>query len=59
MSKEIELLKFLLPEYLIEHFDIVKFEEKDKILHLYFEEKTPFQKNFLHFLYNQKDFMQK
>ncbi len=39
MSKEIELLKFLLPEYLVEHFDIVKFEEKDKMLHLYFEIK--------------------
>lgn len=46
MSKEIELLKFLLPEYLVEHFDIVKFEEKDKILHLYFEEKNIIPKEF-------------
>lgn len=46
MSKEIELLKFLLPEYLIEHFDIVKFEEKDKIFHLYFEEKNTIPKEF-------------
>ena len=39
MLNDSELLKLLLPEYLIEYFDILKFEEKDKVLHLYFEEK--------------------
>ena len=41
-----ELLKLLLPEYLIEYFDIIKFEEKDKVLHLYFEEKDTIPKEF-------------
>ncbi len=37
MSNEGELLKLLLPEYLIAHLDIVKFEEIDTLLHIYFE----------------------
>lgn len=32
MFNDTELLKLLLPEYLINHFDIVKFEEKDQVL---------------------------
>jgi len=40
MFQEHELLKFLLPPYLVEYFDIVKIEEKDGLLHLYFEEKN-------------------
>lgn len=40
MSREAELLKLLLPEYLINHFDVVNFEERDQTLHLYFEEKS-------------------
>lgn len=35
-----ELLKLLLPEYLISYFDIIKFEEIEGLLHLYFEEKS-------------------
>lgn len=35
----IDLLKVLLPELLITHFDIVKHHTDKDILHLYFEEK--------------------
>ena len=46
MSGENELLKLLLPEYLISHFDMVSFEEKDNLLHMYFEEKSTVPKEF-------------
>ncbi|NRS91217.1 hypothetical protein HNQ03_002426, partial [Chryseobacterium sp. 16F] len=31
MLNETEILKLLLPEFLVDHFDIVKFEEVNKI----------------------------
>ncbi|WP_434981620.1 hypothetical protein [Daejeonia sp. YH14] len=35
------LLKLLLPEYLVEHFDIIKaYEEGEELLHIEFEEKN-------------------
>jgi len=37
MLNETEILKLLLPEFLIDHFDIVKFAEENKILHIDFE----------------------
>lgn len=46
MLNKIELLKLLLSEILIDHFEIIKFKEKDKILHLYFEEKNSIPKEF-------------
>lgn len=46
MSGENELLKLLLPEYLIFYFDIIRFEEQDKLLHIYFEEKSTVPKEF-------------
>jgi len=46
MSGENELLKLLLPEYLISYFEIVRFEEKDNLLHIYFEEKSTVPKEF-------------
>ncbi len=46
MSGENELLKLLLPEYLISYFEIVRFEEKDKLLHIYFEEKSTMPQEF-------------
>jgi len=36
-----DLLKLLLPEYLVEYFDIIKaFEEGEELLHIEFEEKN-------------------
>lgn len=46
MDTYIELLKLILPEILIEHFDIVKSEQKSEQLHLYFEEKNKIPKEF-------------
>lgn len=39
MDSYIDLLKVLLPELLITHFDIIKHETIEDTLHLYFEEK--------------------
>lgn len=39
MELSIDLLKLILPELLITHFTIVSYETRDKVLHLYFEEK--------------------
>lgn len=57
MLNETELLKLLLPEYLINHFEIVKFEEKDKILHLYFEEKSTIPDEFSSLALQSKGFL--
>jgi len=46
MDSHIDLLKIFLPELLITHFEIPKYEIKKNILHIYFEEKKLFQKNF-------------
>ncbi len=46
MSQEHELLKLLLPEYLVEYFEIIEFKEKEGLLHLYFEEKNTIPKEF-------------
>jgi transposase len=42
----IDLLKFVLPELLVTHFDLVDNTIKDKVLHLYFEEKKDVPKEF-------------
>ncbi len=34
------LLKLLLPDYLVDYFDVIKFEQEEDNLHLYFEEKN-------------------
>lgn len=46
MDPYIDLLKVLLPELLITHFDIVKHQTKDNVLHLYFEEKKDIPEEF-------------
>jgi hypothetical protein len=35
----IEFLKFMLPDFLVDHFDVVSSTNTKEILHLYFEEK--------------------
>lgn len=35
----IELLKFMLPDFLVDHFDVVSTSNSEETLHLYFEEK--------------------
>ena len=57
MSNASELLKLLLPEYLIEYFEILKFEEENNILHLYFEEKNILPKEFSSLVVQSKGFL--
>lgn len=40
MELTLDLLKLFLPEFLIDHFDIIKHDKEDEILHLYFQEKN-------------------
>jgi hypothetical protein len=46
MDSHIDLLKIFLPELLITHFEIPKYEIKKNILHIYFEEKKAIPKEF-------------
>ena len=46
MDLSLEVLKFILPELLITHFDLTKHELKGKDLHLYFEEKKGIPEEF-------------
>lgn len=38
--EEFELLKLLLPEYLVDYFNVMSYTKEDDRLHLYFEEKN-------------------
>ncbi|AWK07373.1 transposase [Flavobacterium crocinum] len=40
MESYIELLKLILPEFLIENFNLASFKNSEEKLHLYFEEKA-------------------
>ena len=57
MLNESELLKLLLPEFLIEYFEIVKFGEENKVLHIYFEEKNTVPKEFSSLVMQSKGFL--
>lgn len=46
MDSCLDILKLVLPELLVTHFDIVNHQTKDKVLHLYFEEKKDTPKEF-------------
>lgn len=43
---DIGLLKLLLPEYLVDYFDVLRYEQKGEELHLYFEEKNVIPEDF-------------
>ena len=57
MLNETEVLKLLLPEFLINHFDIVNFAEENKILHMYFEEKSAIPQEFSSLMLQSKGFL--
>jgi len=42
----IDLLKFMLPDFLVDHFEVVSANNTEEILHLYFEEKIKPPKEF-------------
>ena len=46
MESYIELLKLILPEFLIENFNLTSFKNSEENLHLYFEEKANPPKEF-------------
>jgi len=37
---DIALLKLVLPEYLVDYFEVLRYEQKGEELHLYFEERN-------------------
>ena len=57
MVNETEILKLLLPEFLVEHFDIVKYAEENKILHINFEEKSTIPQEFSSQMLQSKGFL--
>ena len=57
MLNNAEFLKLFLPELLIEHFEMIKFEEENKILCLYFEEKNTVPKEFSSLVLQSKGFV--
>lgn len=41
LDNYLDLIKLVLPQFLVDHFDLVKsIKEKEEILHLYFEERN-------------------
>ena len=44
LELSLDLLKFLLPELLVSHFDITDYNTEQRTLHLYFEEKKDIPK---------------
>ena len=40
MDNYLDLLKLILPEFLIHHFDLVKNTKNGEVMHLYFEEQN-------------------
>jgi hypothetical protein len=46
LESYIELLKLVLPEFLVEHFELNSVKTTDENLHLYFEEKAKLPKEF-------------
>ncbi|WP_373781623.1 transposase [Kaistella sp.] len=57
MLHETEILKLLLPEFLVDHFELVKFAEVNKILHIYFEEKSSIPQEFSALMLQSKGFL--
>lgn len=46
LEEYLDLLKLILPSMLVEHFDLVKSDQLDSKLNLYFEEKSTVPKEF-------------
>lgn len=51
-----EILKQILPEYLIDYFAIVRAYEKEEVLHIDFEEKNIIPEEYEHLSYHSKGF---
>ena len=57
MESYIELLKLILPEFLIENFNLISFKNSEEKLHLYFEEQAKPPKEFASIELVSKGFM--
>ncbi len=55
---EIGLLKMLLPEYLVEYFEVVNYDKRGEELHLFFEEKNDTPTEFDSVKLSSKGFME-
>lgn len=53
----IELLKFMLPDFLVDHFEVVSTTNTEEVLHLYFKEKLNLHKRFNTFELVSKGFL--
>lgn len=40
MNHYLDLLKLILPPFLVEHFELVKSSKENEVMHLYFEERN-------------------
>ena len=52
-----EILKQILPEYLVKYFDITQAHEENEVLHIEFEEKNAVPEEFANRLLNSKGFL--
>jgi hypothetical protein len=57
LESYIELLKLILPEFLIENFELNPFKNSEENLHLYFEEKSKPPKEFASIELTPKGFL--
>ncbi len=53
---DIGLLKLLLPTYLVDYFEVLRYEQKEEELHLYFEEKNEVPEEFSNHKLSSKGF---
>jgi hypothetical protein len=53
---DIALLKLLLPEYLVDYFEVITYEKQGEQLHLYFEEKNDAPKEYAKHRLSSKGF---
>lgn len=42
----LDFIKFVLPQFLVEHFDLIKSEQGKEVFHLYFEERNTTPKEY-------------
>lgn len=40
MDNYLDFVKFVLPQFLVDHFELVKSKQEKEVLHLYFEERN-------------------
>lgn len=59
LENDVEQLKLILPELIVEHFDLVNSKLEQEKIHLFFEEKTTIQKEYKNKQLTSKDSLNK